>query len=199
MVGFRLAGHRVLIFRGKARFLGRMDAPNGNLSSLLSLAFRVARREGLGVADAEDVSSVTVLSYLEVATKVERPSAWVFFVARRKAWALRRRSVVRTKYEAEQLSFLADAQAAHSESIETLLDLEAALDALGPIERVAVLWRDLAEESLGAIADTTGLSVKTIKRRLEKGRASLQRSLGGRSVRGSLRLGSQHRNPSVGV
>lgn len=176
-----------------------MDAPNGNLSSLLNLAFRVARREGLGVADAEDVSSVTVLSYLEVSTKVERPSAWVFFVARRKAWALRKRSVVRTKYEAEQLSFLADAQAAHSESIETLLDLEAALDALGPIERVAVLWRDLAEESLGAIADTTGLSVKTIKRRLKKGRASLQRSLGGRSVRGPLRLGTQLGNPSVGV
>ena len=163
-----------------------MDMSNGNLSSLLNLAFRVARREGLCVADAEDVSSATILRYLEVSAEVVHPSAWIFLVARRNAWAFRRKRVVRDKHEEEQLRVFGGMQCLEAESIENQLDLKAALGALSATERATVLWRDLRGESLEIIAKNTGLSLKTVKRRLKRGRVLLQRSLAGRSVRSSM-------------
>jgi RNA polymerase sigma factor (sigma-70 family) len=159
-----------------------MDISDPELRSLLNIAFRVARREGLNVADSEDVSSVAVMHLLESAEEVQHPVAWIVLVARRRAWAMRRRHGVRERFE-EQQSVLSDESRLLSDSLEGALDLKAALLALSGTEKNAFLWRYVEGQSLGAIAATTGLSVETVKRRLKRGRESLHRSLSGRSVR----------------
>lgn len=151
-----------------------MDISRENLLSLLNQAFLVARREGLCEADAEDVSSAALLSYIEVAAKVQHPSAWVRLVSRRKAWASRRVCVGRTQYEFDLLS---DAQHADSEPLEKMLDLKMAIGVLRPTVQASLLLRYLKGESFGIIANATGLSERTVKRRLRKSRHSLQRVL----------------------
>src|SRR5690606_7558141 len=118
----------------------RMDISGRELRSLLNIAFRVARREGLSVADAEDVSSVSVLRLLETTEKVRHPVAWVLLVARRRAWALRRGRRVRERFEDQQLVLFGEGAMA-SDSFEDVLDLSAALLSLGGVEKNALLWR----------------------------------------------------------
>lgn len=151
-----------------------MDISQKNLSSLLNLAFLVARREGLCEADAEDISSAALLSYIEMEEKVELPSAWVRLVSRRKAWAFRRGYMARSQYE---LDVLTAAQYADSEPLEKMLDLKIAIGVLRPTVQVSLLLRYLKGESFDVIAGATGLSESTVKRRLRKGRHSLYRVL----------------------
>lgn len=151
---------------------------SARLTELLELAFRVARGQGLSPVDAEDVSSLTMLSYLE-AENVRQPIAWVCAVARRQVWSLRRKRAVRSKFAVEELNIVEELQSRSPWSLENLLDVKDALDALGPAERTAVIGRDLRGESLLEIADTSGVSVSTIARKLKRGHASLQRSLRG--------------------
>lgn len=158
------------------------------LGTLLGIAFRVARREGLSPSDAEDVASIAVMDFLEVSAEVLRPSAWICSVAKRKAWALRQRSAVRYRLLEENRDHLRPPRDLEENSVEILLDLRAALSSLSQMERRAVLGRHLAGESLEVIATSVGVSVETIKRRLKRGRSSLKRNLSGRSVRSSFRL-----------
>lgn len=164
-----------------------MDISDRELRSLLNIAFRAARQQGLGVADAEDVSSVAVLRLLESREQVQHPVAWILLVARRRAWAIRRRHSVRDRFEEQQSALSVEARLS-SDSLEGALDLKAALLALGGTEKNTFLWRYLEGQSLGTIAATTGLSVETVKRRLKRGRQSLYRALSGRSVRTTQRF-----------
>jgi RNA polymerase sigma factor (sigma-70 family) len=157
------------------------------LTTLLGIAFRIARREGLSTSDAEDVASIAVMDFLEVYDEVLHPRAWICAVAKRKAWAFRQRSAVRRRLLEENHDQLRPRPDLEANPVEILLDLRAALTSLSQIERQMVLGRHLKGESLEVIATSAGVSVETIKRRLKRSRLSLKRNLSGRSVRSSFR------------
>jgi RNA polymerase sigma-70 factor (ECF subfamily) len=159
-----------------------------SLIELWNIAFRVARTQGVPTADAEDVASLTVVDFVECKATILQPSAWIFLVARRKAWALRRKQAVRSRLLEEYGHELVSSGERGHNSVETMLDLRAALCALDQESRQAVLERHLLGEPLEKVARTAGLSVETVKRRLKRGRETVQRSLEGRSVRSSFRF-----------
>src|SRR5690606_13709016 len=101
----------------------------------MTVAHRAATREGLSQSDAEDVASIAVLHYLKSAPTVEHPTSWIFVVARRKAWVLRRE---RLRHIENTFRSSGDPTSTLVESVENQLDLKAALAALAPIERHAV-------------------------------------------------------------
>jgi DNA-directed RNA polymerase specialized sigma24 family protein len=148
-----------------------------SLENLLATARRAARREGLSIADAEDVASMTLLSYVEAANDVRHPNAWIRLVAKRNAWALRR-----SQGEEERWSRRNESRAVATPSVDIAIDVTAALLSLGPWERLAVLRRDVEEAPLQAIADSSGLPLTTLKRKLKRGRGLLHRALSGKSV-----------------
>jgi RNA polymerase sigma factor (sigma-70 family) len=113
---------------------------------------------------------------------VEHPNAWIRLVVRRKVWAIRRRSSLHRNFEGQQFAHERELGEDDFDSLECLLDMKAALFALGETERYAVVRRDVEGASLSTIADSSGLSLKTIKRRLKRGRQRLNRALEGRSV-----------------
>lgn len=157
-----------------------------DLLALIEIARRTAMREGLNLADADDVASATILSYLEAVGNVHFPSAWVCLVARRQAWSMRRKLIVRRRYEDEQAWYWGPPRRHDDESPERQLDAKIAFVSLAPSERTVLLSRDVAGDSLKVIAENTGRSVETIKRRIRRGRESFARALAGRSVRASL-------------
>jgi len=159
-----------------------MDALNRKFLALMGIARRAARREGLSAVDAEDVASTALMQYLEAEESVTHPRAWVLLVARRKAWALRKKSRSQQWSTEDETSHI-EAMPAHQVCLETLLDLKAALLTLDKSERTAVLGRDFEGQPLRVVARASGLSIETIKRRLTSGRTSLNRALSGRSVR----------------
>lgn len=157
-----------------------MHSPHADLSALRRIAHRAAIREGLSRSDAEDVASIALMHYLKAAQKVQHPIAWVFLVARRKAWLMRRRENIHRAEAA--VNFPISSTSSDFESVETELDLKAALAALAPTERSAVLFRYVEGRPVEAIAETLGLSTTTVKRRLRSGRESLRRALTGQTV-----------------
>ncbi len=156
------------------------------LQTLIDIARRTARREGLNWADADDVASATIVSYLEAVGDVHHPSAWVCLVARRQAWSIRRKWSVRRKYEEDQSWYWGQSRRHEEESIERQLDAKLAFASLATSDRNVLMSRDVAGDSLKVIAESTGRSVETIKRRIRRGRESFARALAGRSVRVSL-------------
>src|SRR5690606_36703767 len=152
----------------------RRAGTNYPLIELWNTAFRVARKQGVPPADAEDIASLTVIDFVECKATILQPSAWVFLVARRKAWALRRKQSVRSRLLEEYGHDLASAADRGHNSVETMLDLRAALCALDHESRQAVLERHLLGEPLEKVARTAGLSIETVKRRLKRGRETVQ-------------------------
>lgn len=163
-----------------------MDSPPVDLSALMRVAHRAASREGLCPSDAEDIASIALMHYLKSAPSVQHPIAWVFLVARRKAWLLRKReSNLRPESDyASEASLFSDRFC----TIETDLDLKSALAALAPAERNAVLFRYVEGRPVEAIAKTLGVSATTVKRRLRSGRESLRRALTGQSLQRYIHL-----------
>ena len=158
------------------------------LGELLNLARFTALREGLSRADAEDVASVVVIRYTEAKEVIRSPSAWVRIVARRAAWSVMRGLRRRLPVEDYQLSEVAPGEHLGDLAQERRLDVRAALFSLSEETREIVCLRDVAGEDLGAIAEGTGLSESTVRRRLNAGRASLQRSLQDGAMNPRLRL-----------
>ncbi len=156
------------------------------MKTLIELARRTARREGLNWADADDVASATIVSYLEAVGNVHHPSAWICLVARRQAWSIRRKWSVRRKYEEDPSWYWGQLLRHEDESMERQLDAKLAFASLATSDRNVLMSRDVAGDSLKVIAESTGRSVETIKRRIRRSRESFARALAGRSVRVSL-------------
>ena len=155
---------------------------------LLRIARRTARREGVSTADADDIASTVLVNYLEARASISSPVAWVVLVARRVSWAFRRKEAVSRCYGAEVLEGFGRSVQLDERGVDGYLDLRAALFSLDDEERYVVLHRDFGGRPVESIAESTGLSPETVKRRLRRGRQTLKRALSGRSLRGGLRL-----------
>lgn len=158
-----------------------------HLRTLLGQARLAARREGLEYADAEDVASVALMQYWEVREKVEKPTAWIRLVAKRKAWDHKKRERSQQALVEENARRTLEVNGGEDYSVDTTLDLRAALSTLDSVQLQTLFKRDVEGEPLGVIAHSTGLSRATVKRRLRTARSVLQRALAGQSLRSSFR------------
>lgn len=149
-------------------------------TELLKLARCAALREGLTNEDAEDVASIAITAYWQSRGVIRNPVAWIRLVAKRHAWKLRLHNSMKRDVESRDRATLLMLHDDSSCSLDEWLDLRAALLNLRQLERQAVFRRDVEGASLESIADSTGLSSSTVKRRLRRGRESLRLALSGR-------------------
>lgn len=140
------------------------------LEELRNLATQVARRFGLSPAQSEDVAQKTLLALIESKSPVESPRAWVYTVARRQCFSTRRaeRGLVGLFSEHEQKCM---------PSVDLRLDLHFVARRLSETSRRIVFQRALAGSSLNELSEQTGLSLSTLKRRLQHARGVFDRAL----------------------
>jgi RNA polymerase sigma factor (sigma-70 family) len=133
----------------------------------------------LGPADAADAWSETFLSALQAYPKLARGSsirAWLVTIAHRKAIDQLRGAARRPQPVVDLPEVAAgDAPSAGAPSLDD--DLRAALDALPPKQRGAVIYRYLADLSYAEVGELLGSTTVAARRSAADGIASLRRHL----------------------
>ncbi|KYF86773.1 hypothetical protein BE17_41885 [Sorangium cellulosum] len=132
----------------------------------------VARVLGPG-ADAEDVTQEVFVRVFSRVSGLRDPDALGSFVfsvtVRLLKWELRRRRVRRILQLADTAELPEQAvEPADSEAREALGRLYAILDTLSADDRTAFVLRHMEGMSLPEIAEATGVSLATVKRRLSR-------------------------------
>lgn len=142
------------------------------LVKLRNRAKLVAKRVGLVEVEAEDVAQNALLALIQK-EEVQSPTAWVVTVALRGALGVIRRRARHSRLA--QLAFLDCSHAGETCEMSDLLpDLSRTLDRLGHLEREIFLSRELNLCTLDDLSVRTGLSISTLKRRLDRTRRLIQ-------------------------
>jgi RNA polymerase sigma-70 factor (ECF subfamily) len=154
----------------------------GIFTEHLDAVFNVAYRTVWNRADAEDVVQAT---FLKVATRldqldeVDRERPWLLQIAYREAIAvIRRRRDLPTPPDATPE--VATPEGGPEElvvAIELARIITAALAALHPEQRAAVVLRDVEELPMRDVATVLDVGLSTAKMRVHRGRAALRTSL----------------------
>ena len=154
----------------------------GIFTEHLDAVFNVAYRTVWNRADAEDVVQAT---FLKVATRldhlddVDRERPWLLQIAYREAIAvIRRRRDLPTPPDA--IPEVAAPEAGPEEvaaASEMAQIITAALAALQPEQRTAVVLRDVEDLPMRDVAKVLDIGLSTAKMRVHRGRAALRKSL----------------------
>ncbi len=161
----------------------------------------VARRLTCNDADAEDLVAETVTRAWRALDSLESEAAfksWIFRILNNTFISEMRRAGVRPKLEAVDCSEAAEDEEPEfslfeqmhqpfllwfsnpeQEFVNKLLreDLDRALAALPEEYRIVVVLSDLEEFKYGEIAETLGIPIGTVRSRLARARAALQKTL----------------------
>ena len=170
------------------------------LLELLGPLQGVARRLTGNDAEAEDLVADTVVCALRGLDSLESEAAlraWMFRILNNSFISSRRKAAARPRTESLDSGDYEDDGAEFSlfekmhqpfllwfgnpeqEFLDKLLrrDLECALGALPEHQRLIVVMSDLEECSYGEIAETLGIPIGTVRSRLARARAALQKAL----------------------
>lgn len=160
--------------------LSQDDTPNNDVvwsndEQLLKLRNRariVARRAGALESEAEDVAQEALLSLIQ-SEDVRSPIAWVVTVAYRST-----QQIIRTRMRRKRLAHRVEIESQPTqradEPSDLLPDLARILDGLSKIEREVFLSHELRLCTMEELSVQTGLSVSTLKRKLDRTRRRFQ-------------------------
>ena len=144
------------------------------------MVLNVCRRVLHNAADAEDAFQATFLVLARKAAGVGKRdalAAWLHKVAYRVALRTRAGTAQRQKHEQRATGRLGEDPLAAITGRELLTVLDEELQALPAPSRAPLILCYLEEQTRDEAARQLGLSVRTLKRRLEQGRATLRRRL----------------------
>lgn len=144
------------------------------LLQLRTRAKVIARRLGLIDVEAEDVAQNTLLALIQDCN-VLSPNAWVATVALRGAQGVIRRRIRNTRLT-ERIQTEWELMLNRDNPWDLLPDLTQVLQSLGQLERDVFLSQELNLCTWAELSVETGLSIPTLKRRMNRTRRLIRRS-----------------------